>query len=164
MPTPPKIRLTDTPGDPEIRALARLIRQFNESAGNRPTEHHPLAILVSNLETGEILGGLFGWTSYAILHIDLFYLPEAMRGSGLGTRIIQQAEEEAIRRGCHTSWLDTFSFQAPEFYRRQGYAVFGEIEGYAPGHSRYFLKKTLTTRSAKPQPAESEPPTTKDTA
>ena len=100
----------------------------------------------------------------AILHVDLFYLPEAMRGSGLGSRMLQQAEEEAIRRGCHTSWLDTFSFQAPEFYRRQGYAVFGEIEGYAPGHSRYFLKKALITRTAEPRPAESEQPTTKDKA
>jgi GNAT superfamily N-acetyltransferase len=164
MPLLPDIKLTDTPGDPEIQTLARLIRQFNETAGNRPTEHHPIAILVSDPETGEILGGLFGWTSYAILHIDLFYLPEAMRGSGLGSRMLQQAEEEAIRRGCHTSWLDTFSFQAPDFYQRRGYAVFGEIEGYAPDHSRYFLKKALATRTAEPLPAESELPTTKDTA
>lgn len=53
------------------------------------------------------------------------------------------AEEEAVRRGCLGAWLDTFSFQARGFYERLGYSVFGVIEGYPPGHSRFFLKKTL---------------------
>jgi hypothetical protein len=45
-------------------------------------------------------------------------------------------------RGCHSARLDTFSFQAPEFYRRMGYEVFGVLD-YPPDHKRIFLKKQL---------------------
>jgi GNAT superfamily N-acetyltransferase len=161
---PPKITLTSAPADDAIGSIARLITQFNEIGSGRPNDFHPLAVLVSDPETEEILGGLWAWTSFSVLHIDLLYLPEALRGTGLGRQLIQQAEEEAIRRGCLTAWLDTFSFQAPGFYQRLGYTVFGVIEDYPPGHSRYFLKKSLATRTAEPPPAESGPPTTKDKA
>jgi len=161
---PPKITLTSEPADDAIRALARHITQFNEIGSARPNDFRALAILVSDPESEEILGGLWAWTSFAVLHIDLLYLPESLRGSGLGRRLIQQAEDEAIARGCHAAWLDTFSFQAPGFYERLGYTVFGVIEDYPPGHSRYFLKKTLAIRTAAPPPAISELPSTKDKA
>jgi GNAT superfamily N-acetyltransferase len=159
---PPKITLTSEPAEESIQALARHITQFNEKASGRSNDFRPLAVLVSDPETGEILGGLWAWTSFAVLHIDLLYLPEPLRGTGLGRHLIEQAEEEAVARGCHAAWLDTFSFQAPGFYQRLGYAVFGVIEDYPRGHSRYFLKKKLTTRSAEPQREESLPPSKTD--
>jgi hypothetical protein len=54
-----------------------------------------------------------------------------------------QAEAEAIERGCQGAWLDTFSFQARGFYEQIGYTVFGSIEDYPSGHSRFFLKKSF---------------------
>jgi GNAT superfamily N-acetyltransferase len=139
----PKITLTDAPGDDALRTLTRLITEFNQTASGRPNDFRPLAILVSDQETGETLGGLWGWTSFAFLHIDVLYLPESLRGTGLGRSLIQQAEAEAIERGCHGAWLDTFSFQARGFYERLGYTVFGSIDNYPPGESRFFLRKTL---------------------
>jgi len=161
---PPKITLTSEPADDAIRSLARHITQFNQIGSGRPNDFRALAILVSDQESGEILGGLWAWTSFAVLHIDLLFLPESLRGSGLGRQLIQQAEDEAIARGCHAAWLDTFSFQAPGFYQRLGYAVFGVIEDYPPGHSRFFLKKTLATRSAAPPLVRSQPRSKKDKA
>jgi ribosomal protein S18 acetylase RimI-like enzyme len=78
---------------------------------------------------------------YGFLHIDLLFVPEAMRGSGTGRTLMSQAEDEAIRRECRGVWLDTFSFQARGFYEKLGYTVFGEIENHPPGHSRFFLRK-----------------------
>jgi len=66
-----------------------------------------------------------------------------MRGAGLGRRLIKQAEEEAVRRGCRGVWLDTFSWQARGFYEKLGYSVFGTIDDYPPGHQRFFLKKVI---------------------
>ena len=160
----PEITLTSEPPDDAIRSLGRLIAKFNEVGSGRPNDFQPLALLVSDPGTKEILGGLWAWTSFSVLRIDLLFLPEHLRGSGLGRLLIQQVEDEAVRRGCIAAWLDTFSYQAPGFYQRLGYTVFGVIEDYPPGHSRYFLKKTLATRTAAPPPAESEPPTTKDKA
>jgi len=145
----PKIAMTDAPDDDAISTLSRLITQFNEVGSARPNDFRPLAIFLSNPETGEILGGLWAWTSFSFLHIDLLYIPESMRRIGLGSRLVTQAEQEAPRRDCRGAWLDTFSFQARGFYERLGYTVFGTIEDYPPGHSRFFLKKSLqATESA----------------
>ena len=56
---------------------------------------------------------------------------------------MRMAEDEGIRRGCHTAWLDTFNFQARGFYERFGYTIFGTLEGEPPAFPRYFMKKTL---------------------
>ena len=48
----------------------------------------------------------------------------------------------AFERGCHSAWVETFSFQAPGFYRKLGYEPFGELD-YPPGHKRIFLHKRL---------------------
>ena len=58
-------------------------------------------------------------------------------------QLMNDAEREAIRRGCRGAWLDTYSFQARGFYERLGYTIFGTIDNYPPGHSRIFLKKTF---------------------
>jgi GNAT superfamily N-acetyltransferase len=139
----PNITLTDAPEDHELRTLTRWITQFNEIASGRPNDFRALAILLSDPDTAETLGGLWGWTSFSFLHIDVLFIPESIRGTGLGRRLVSQAEQEAVQRGCHGVWLDTFSSQARGFYERLGYTVFGSIEGYPPGHSRFFLKKDL---------------------
>jgi GNAT superfamily N-acetyltransferase len=139
----PKITLTDAPDEDALRTISRQITEFNQVASDRPNDFRPLAVLLSDPETGETFGGLWGWTSFAFLHIDLLIVPESLRGTGLGRTMILQAEAEAVQRGCNGAWLDTFSFQARGFYERLGYIVFGTIEGYPPGHSRFFLKKSF---------------------
>jgi ribosomal protein S18 acetylase RimI-like enzyme len=53
------------------------------------------------------------------------------------------AEDLARERGCVGVWLDTFDFQAPEFYRKHGYEQFGRLDDYPPGHQRLFFQKRL---------------------
>jgi len=139
----PKITLTDKPDYGVLGKISELITKFNEAGSGRPSDHRPLAIILSHPETAETLGGLWGGTSFSFLHIDLLYIPEEMRGVGLGRSLMSEAEAEALQRGCKGAWLDTFSFQAKGFYEQLGYAAFGCIEDYPPGHQRFFLKKTL---------------------
>jgi len=139
----PKITLTESPDDGAVTAIGRFLTEFNEVGSAPPNDFRALAVLLSEPENEETLGGLWGWTSFSFLQIDLLYILKAMRGAGLGSRLIHMAEEEAMRRGCSGAWLDTFSFQARGFYEKLGYAVFGSIEDYPPGHSRFFLKKTF---------------------
>ena len=56
---------------------------------------------------------------------------------------MRTAEEVARERGCAGIWLDTFSFQARGFYEKLGYTVFGRIDDYPPGQSRFWLRKHL---------------------
>ncbi|CAB3754864.1 acetyltransferase [Burkholderia sp. MSh2] len=129
-------------GDANVRKqiVAPLVR-FNESrAGSN--DFRPLAVLATD-DTGAVVGGLWGSTAYGWLHVDLLVVPEAARGQGAGTRIMDLAEREAVARGCHGAWLDTFDFQARPFYEKRGYVRFGELADYPVGHARIFLTKKL---------------------
>ncbi len=81
------------------------------------------------------------------MEVDQIWVDETVRGEGLGRRIMEAAEAEAILRGCTRVMLDTFSFQAPEFYEKLGYVTFGVIEDYIPGERQYFLEKRLPPSS-----------------
>lgn len=109
------------------------------------TDRTPLAVLVKDAKTGQVLGGLTGRTSLGLLFVDLFYLPPQLRGGGLGGELLRRAEAEAVRRGCRHAVLHTISFQAPGFYAKQGWEVFGEVPGESAGIRRVFLRKALTT-------------------
>jgi GNAT superfamily N-acetyltransferase len=152
----PKITLTDAPDDGMLKALGKKLMDFNNVHSGRPLDYRSLIIFVTHPESDELLGGLWGGTSYSYLHIELLYLPEDLRGAGLGRKLMEQAEQEAIQRGCQGVWLDTFSFQARGFYERIGYTVFGTFEDYPPGHSRFFLRKTFRMSEAS---TASPPPT-----
>jgi GNAT superfamily N-acetyltransferase len=91
----------------------------------------------------EIVGGVIGATHWDWLHIDLMWVREELRGRGYGHRLLTLAEEEGRRRGAKNAYLDTFSFQAPDFYKQHGYRVFGELEGFPAGHRRLYLTKQL---------------------
>ncbi|MGA8552622.1 MAG: GNAT family N-acetyltransferase [Stellaceae bacterium] len=140
-----KLTVTDAPGDAAEAAIRDGLSAYNfDKAGYR--DHRPLAILVRDPETGEPVGGLLGRTSFGLLYVDRFFLPESLRRQGLGSRIISAAEEEGIRRGCSRAVLTTLSFQAPGFYQRQGWHVLGKIECDPPGHTRFLMTKTLASR------------------
>ncbi len=140
-----KLTVTDAPGDAAEAAIRDGLSAYNfDKAGYR--DHRPLAILVHDPETGEAVGGLLGRTSFGLLYVDRFFLPESLRRQGLGSRIIAAAEEEARQRGCSRAVLTTLSFQAPGFYQRQGWHVLGKIECDPPGHTRFLMTKTLASR------------------
>jgi GNAT superfamily N-acetyltransferase len=60
-----------------------------------------------------------GRASLGLLFVDLFCLPQTMRGSGIGTAVLQLAEDEGRRRGCRTAVLYTINFQGPGLLRAE---------------------------------------------
>jgi GNAT superfamily N-acetyltransferase len=138
----PVLTLTDAPDRAAQQAIEAGLARYNaEQAGF--SDHRPLAVVVSDPETKEVLGGLLGRTSLGLLFIDLFFLPDSLRGQGVGSRVMQLAEDEGRRRGCTAAVLYTISFQAPGFYERHGYQRFGEVPCQPPGTSRIFFAKPL---------------------
>ena len=90
---------------------------------------------------GQAQGGLWMLVRRGWLFLDLFILAPAARRGGIGARILAMAEDAARARGCTGVWLDTFGFQAPGFYQRQGYVPFGALPDYPAPHGRYFFAK-----------------------
>jgi GNAT superfamily N-acetyltransferase len=121
--------------------VMRGLADFNREKFGR-VDTQTLDILVRD-KRGEIIGGLLGRSSLGMFFLDLFYLPEALRGGGLGSRLITQAEDEARRRGCTAAFVYTVTFQAPGFYEKHGYRRFGEIACPPDGATRIFLTKVL---------------------
>jgi GNAT superfamily N-acetyltransferase len=138
----PEIVLTETADDRLDALINDGLNAFNDEVTGY-SDRRPLSVVVRDPGTGEILGGAKGRTSLGLLFVELFWLPEALRGSGLGSRILRMMEEEGRRRGCRSAVLFTISFQAPDFYRRHGWRVFGEVECDPPGTSRVFMTKVL---------------------
>ena len=138
----PEIVLTETADDRLDALINDGLNAFNDAVTGY-SDRRPLSVTVKDPATDEILGGAKGRTSLGLLFIELFWLPEALRGSGLGSRILQLMEEEGRRRGCRASVLFTISFQAPDFYRRHGWRIFGDIPCDPPGTSRVFMTKDL---------------------
>src|SRR5215470_5720775 len=94
-------------------------------------------------ERDDVLGGVLGqlWGSW--LQVTYLWVAEAARGAGHGTRLMSDAEAYARSRGAVGATLETHSFHARPFYERLGYEVFGTLDGYPPGHVKFFLRKAL---------------------
>jgi len=137
------IFLTDQPDAVDVAVISDGLDEFNVRETGTD-DRRPLAVLVRDPDTERVVGGLTGRTSLGLLFVDLFYLPPELRGSGIGSEVLRQAEEEGRRRGCRSGVLYTISFQAPGFYRRHGWRVFGEVPCEPPGTSRVFMAKDLT--------------------
>ncbi|MGV8918827.1 MAG: GNAT family N-acetyltransferase [Pseudomonas sp.] len=129
--------------DPEVeRVISDGLDTFNDQI-TRFSDRRPLTVVVKDPDTKEVLGGAVGRSSLGLAFLDLFHLPETLRGSGLGTKVLKVFEDEARSRGCLSAVLYTISFQAPGFYEKNGWLRFGEIACDPEGTTRVFMSKKL---------------------
>ncbi|WP_202485592.1 GNAT family N-acetyltransferase [Streptomyces sp. SID4985] len=128
-----RLRDTNTAASPALSAL-------RDTPAERETPLHVWALDAS----GEPAGGLVAHTWAGWLHITHLWVDTPHRGTGLGTRLLTEAEHLArTTHDCAHSRVETWDFQAPGFYRAQGYEVVCEIPDYPPGVTEYTLTKRL---------------------
>ncbi|PKJ54141.1 GNAT family N-acetyltransferase [Bacillus sp. SN10] len=101
-----------------------------------------VSFVVKN-EEGKIFGGVTGTMYFHHLHIDFLWVDESVRHDGYGSQLLHKMEDVAKEKGCRLILLDSFSFQAPEFYKKHGYREYGVVEDHPKGHSQHFLEKRL---------------------
>ncbi len=131
------------PGEALTRFLRDNVVNVN-LARTGVSEWHPAGFFLKSAR-GEWLGGLTGYIWGGWLHVNLLWVSETLRGKGHGSRLMDAAEAFAVERGAFAATLETHSFQAPDFYVKRGYAVFGRLEDYPPGHTKLFLRKLLAS-------------------
>ena len=134
----PRLRVESAYG-PAKRKIYKELRAFNKDACG--LDYRPLAITLR--EGDEIVGGLIGETYWGWLYIDSLWMAEKFRRKNLGRSLMEKAESEARRRGVRKAFVNSFSFQAPEFYKKLGYSEFGRLNDFPKGHSRHWMMKTL---------------------
>ena len=127
------------------RALAAQIHdklgEFNFNIAGHD-DRRPLVIVARNVG-GELIGGLLGDLFWQVLAIHILWVAAEQRGQGIGAALLARAEAEARTAGCLFAQVDTMDFQAPNFYVKYGYAVFGTVGPYVGKYTRYYLKKAL---------------------
>ncbi|MBB6415553.1 GNAT superfamily N-acetyltransferase [Streptomyces sp. AK010] len=129
-----RLRDTNTAASPILRALR----------GTPDERDAPLHVWAVNDRDDALAGGLVGHTWATWLHVTYLWVDERHRGRGLGARLLAQAEHiAAASRGCRASRLETWDFQAPRFYEKQGYEVVCVVPDYPPGITEYMLTKRL---------------------
>lgn len=136
-----KIDVLTSPTKEDQDAVLQPLLRFNEKivGSNRKQE---LTFHIKN-DNGEVIAGCNGNVHFNYFFVAHLWVSETLRGQGVGAKLLTRIEEEARARQCDHVWLDTFSFQAPGFYEKQGYTRFGELPEYPPGFKRYFYFKKI---------------------
>jgi GNAT superfamily N-acetyltransferase len=133
------LSVEQAPDARDIDSLVGGLVSFNNSRAELE-DYRPLAVFLRD-DKARVVGGALGHTHWGWLFVSHLWVDESLRGSGHGEQILRAAEREAVARGCRHAHLDTFSFQARPFYERLGYELFGQLEDFPAGHTRYFLRK-----------------------
>ena len=135
--------------EPEAAAVINAgLDGFNDAAVGY-ADREPLNVVARDA-AGRVLGGILASTSLGLVFVNLVYLPDALRGASTGRRMMAMVEAEARRRGCVGGVLFTISFQAPGFYQKLGWRVFGEVPCLPAGTSRVFLRKEFSPAGRPP--------------
>jgi len=135
------IVIHDTATDADSAALRHAVHEFNFAAtGYR--DGRSLSCFLRD-DDGGLVAGIDGFTWGGYARVDYLWVAEALRGEGLGSRLLAAAEREARRRGCTTVVLDTHSFQAPDFYPRFGYTAVGTTADTPRGYTQTLFQKRL---------------------
>lgn len=132
--------IEEDPSQAEIRCIDRQLEDYNSTTVGRDDWETVHLVVRDN---HRIVGGLKAITGWDWLYVQILWVDESQRRNGLGTRLLHRAEAIAQERNCRGACLSSFSFQAPEFYRRHGYKVFGQINEYPTDETMYFLSKSF---------------------
>lgn len=121
------------------------LREFNNPFIGE-AEFTPVHIVTKNRQ-GNVVGGIIaevglGWSEVAVLWVD-----EVARGAGIGSHLLSVLETKSAAIGAHSIRLDTFDWQALDFYKKRGFIVFGELPNYPANSKRYFLYKALDAQA-----------------
>lgn len=142
-PAPSGPRLVVGEGDSDLdQRLSAELDRHNFAAVGR-SDLREMTVKVTD-DGGDLVAGASGWTWGTCAGIGMVWVDDEARGAGWGARLLAAFEDAARERGCRQVLVSSFTFQAPEFYRRQGYVEFARsegipVEGQADVHFRKLL-------------------------
>lgn len=137
------IEAAPTPDD--MHVVVKGLMAYNATHADGDTPRYFLITVRG--QDRQVVGGLMGAVYLGWTQVNAVWMPDALRGQGIGTRLMALAEQVAHERGCPRIFLETLSFQALPFYEKLGYQVVSRIDGFPPGGTRYALTKILAALS-----------------
>lgn len=135
-----QVRLENTESQ-KSQIIGDLIRSYNRSK-REAAESEPLNLYVED-DSGQVMAGLVAETFGNWLEIEYLFVKEDLRGQGIGSQLLQQAESEAKKRNCRFAFVNTYQFQAPAFYQKHGYKEVFTLKDYPCTGQRHYYQKDL---------------------
>jgi len=124
------------------KTVGTLLRNYNNAKMQGYKLREDLEVIAKD-ENGKILGGLYGYFAWGWLEIHIVAVDEVYRKQGIGKTLIQKAEAVALQKNIFKIRLNTFEFQAPQFYKQLGYKVVALEKGFPEGYNTYHFHKML---------------------
>jgi ribosomal protein S18 acetylase RimI-like enzyme len=139
----PKYSLHSEPeaNSADVDFIVDAINDMNMTLMN-DRNYSPLRLFLRD-EDSKIVGGIVGDIWGGWLHITHLWIVDHLRRQRYGSRLLEAAENEARTKQCHSAFLETHSFQAPDFYRNHGYKEVGQLDNYPQGHQFFIMWKSL---------------------
>ena len=134
------IRLENTESQ-KAQKIGELVRSYNRSK-REAAKSKSLSLYVED-DSGELLAGLVAETFGNWLEIEYLFVKEDLRGQGIGSQLLYQAESEAKKRNCCFAFVNTYQFQAPTFYQKHGYKKVFTLKDYPCTGQRHYYQKDL---------------------
>jgi GNAT superfamily N-acetyltransferase len=132
---------TDAPSASDALVVDAGLDAFNHQASDLASIRKVACF--ARLPSGEVIAGAVGRYWGVACELQQIWVRDDYRRGGVGTRLVRSFEEQARRHGCKLVYLDTFTFQAPDFYRKLGYQVACELEGFPGGASKLIMRIAL---------------------
>ncbi len=133
---------TFAPTDDVLSPIERGLHEYNLSVlGPEVIYNYAKVAITARDETGQVTGGIIGEFIWGWLHIQTLWVAPDQRGQDIGTHLLDQIQQIARERGVNQCTLETTSFQARDFYLKNGFEFVGAVEGKPKGHTWYYMKK-----------------------
>ena len=127
------------------KVLGNILGTYNRAAMEGLNNRRCVKIVAKN-DKEEVIGGMYAVANWGWLYVDWLVVHEDYRHKGIGRELMRQAEEKALELNVPKIRLNTFEFQAPDFYKKLGYKVAAIEEGFPEGFKTYYLQKILTEK------------------
>ncbi len=139
-----KIEVTQNPDSKDLHVISQGLQFHNAKfIGGIAVEDELKFSVFAKDVAGTVVGGIRAVAFWNWLNIEVIWVDEKIRGTGVGRKLLNKAEEYAIKNNFFFASLETTSFQAREFYEKQGYEVFGKLADYPKGYTMFYMKKVL---------------------
>ncbi|NQU68203.1 MAG: GNAT family N-acetyltransferase [Candidatus Marinimicrobia bacterium] len=139
-----KIEVSQNPKPEDLQIVSEGLQSHNTKyVGGIAIEEELKFAVFARDDVGNIIGGIRAVTFWDWVNIEVIWVKDSFRLTGIGKQLLKKAEEYSKRNKLHSVCLETTSFQALEFYKKLGYVVFGELDDFPKGHTMYYMKKVL---------------------
>ncbi|EKE01781.1 MAG: acetyltransferase, GNAT family [uncultured bacterium] len=142
-----QLRIGSEEFDENNKLLLEKMRDYNFSRVGTYGKKEPLFLGCYDTNN-ELVAGLSAGLRWGMFFIDLLWVSENYRHKKLGSKLLAEAEKQAILKNEIYIRVNTATFQALDFYLKNGFEVFAKLPIFVEGHKDqydYYLVKYLHT-------------------